>query len=54
MSRSDAARAHPGEMIGLTVFDAEASYRKNAEHLEQGAWYREPRAAPVDVVAYGK
>ncbi len=40
-----ASQSHPGELIGVAVFDSEASYRKNAEDPEQDRWYRELRAA---------
>jgi hypothetical protein len=38
------SRTHPGEVVGVAVFDSEASYRKNAEAPEQDRWYRELRA----------
>src|SRR5260221_7093961 len=38
------SRTHPGEVVGVAVFDSEASYRKNADAPEQDRWYRELRA----------
>lgn len=37
-------RDHPGELIGVAVFDSEAHYRANAEDPEQDRWYRDLRA----------
>lgn len=37
------SRMHPGELIGVAVFDSEQSYRKNAEDPEQDRWYRQLR-----------
>jgi quinol monooxygenase YgiN len=34
------SRAHPGELVGVAVFDSEANYRKNAEDPSQDTWYR--------------
>ena len=38
------SRSHPGELIGVAIFDSEENYRKNAEDPEQDRWYRELRA----------
>jgi heme-degrading monooxygenase HmoA len=35
---------HPGEWLGLVIFESEASYRKNAGDPEQDRWYRRFRA----------
>jgi quinol monooxygenase YgiN len=37
------SRSRPGELIGVAVFDSEASYRKNADDPEQDRWYRQLR-----------
>ena len=37
------SRSRPGELIGVAVFDSEASYRKNADDPEQDHWYRRLR-----------
>jgi len=37
------SRSRPGELIGVAVFDSEASYRKNANDPEQDRWYRRLR-----------
>lgn len=37
------SRAHPGELVGVAVFDSEESYRRNAEDPEQDRWYRQLR-----------
>ncbi len=36
-------RSRPGELMGVAVFDSEASYRKNADDPEQDRWYRQLR-----------
>jgi quinol monooxygenase YgiN len=36
-------RLRPGELIGVAVFESEASYRKNADDPEQDRWYRQLR-----------
>lgn len=33
----------PGELIGVAVFDDQATYQANAEDPEQDAWYRRLR-----------
>ena len=38
------SRSHPGELVGVAVFDSEASYKENADAPEQDHWYRELRA----------
>ena len=38
------SRTKPGELVGVAVFDSEASYRKNAEDPAQDRWYRGLRA----------
>jgi hypothetical protein len=38
------SRAHPGDLVGVAVFDSEENYRKNADDPEQDRWYRELRA----------
>lgn len=38
------SRLRPGELVGVAVFDSEASYRTNADDPEQDRWYRELRA----------
>jgi hypothetical protein len=35
---------HPGEWVGLAIFDSEENYRKNADDPEQDRWHRELRA----------
>jgi heme-degrading monooxygenase HmoA len=41
----------PGEVAGLTIFDSEANYRRNAADPAQARWYQQFRAtleaAPV-------
>jgi quinol monooxygenase YgiN len=37
------SRSRPGELIGVAVFDSEASYRKNANDPGQDRWYRRLR-----------
>ncbi|MGI8552946.1 MAG: antibiotic biosynthesis monooxygenase family protein [Dehalococcoidia bacterium] len=37
------SQSHPGEIVGIAVFDSEANYRKNAADPEQDVWYRELR-----------
>lgn len=37
-------RDHPGELIGVAVFDSEAHYRANAEDPAQDRWYRDLRS----------
>ena len=37
------SRENGGELIGVAVFDSEASYRKNAEDPAQDRWYRQLR-----------
>jgi heme-degrading monooxygenase HmoA len=37
------SRSRPGELIGVAVFDSEASYRKNANDPEQDRRYRRLR-----------
>jgi len=37
------SRSRPGELMGVAVFDSEASYRKNANDPEQDRWYRRLR-----------
>lgn len=32
-----------GDLMGVAVFDSEASYRKNADDPEQDRWYRQLR-----------
>src|SRR5262249_46962931 len=36
--------SHPGELVGVAVFDSKASYDKNANDPAQDRWYRELRA----------
>jgi hypothetical protein len=36
-------KSSPRELIGVAVFDSEASYRKNADDPAQDTWYRELR-----------
>ena len=36
-------RSRPEALIGVAVFDSEASYRKNANDPEQDRWYRRLR-----------
>ena len=36
-------KGHPESLIGVAVFDSEASYRTNANDPAQDAWYRELR-----------
>jgi quinol monooxygenase YgiN len=36
-------RDNGGALIGVAVFDSEASYRKNAEDPAQDRWYRQLR-----------
>ena len=36
-------KSRPGELVGVAVFDSEASYRKNADDPEQDRWYRQLR-----------
>src|SRR2546430_17598285 len=38
------SRTHPGEVVGVAVFDSEASYQKNADAPEQDRWYQDLRA----------
>src|SRR5258707_168712 len=35
---------HPGELVGVAVFDSKSAYLKNADDPEQDAWYRELRS----------
>ena len=38
------SKSHPGEMVGVAVFDSEVNYRRNADDPEQDRWYHELRA----------
>ena len=38
------SQAHPGDMVGVAVFDSEEHYRKNAADPDQDRWYRDLRA----------
>ncbi len=56
------SRSHPGELVGIAIFDSEASFRQNADDPEQDRWYQELRAAleadpewnDGDVIALGR
>lgn len=37
------SQLHPGELVGVAVFDSEEHYRKNAADPEQDGWYRQLR-----------
>jgi quinol monooxygenase YgiN len=42
------SRAHPGDLVGVAVFDSEEHYRANADDPEQDRWYRDLRALLED------
>jgi quinol monooxygenase YgiN len=37
------SKDQPSVLVGVSVFDSEASYRKNAEDPAQDSWYRQLR-----------
>ena len=37
------SKGQPGTLVGVAVFDSEASYRRNADDPAQDGWYRELR-----------
>lgn len=37
------SQSHPGELVGVAIFDSPASYQQNAADPAQGVWYRQLR-----------
>lgn len=36
-------KSHPGELMGVVVFDSEANYYRNSDNPEEDRWYHQLR-----------